>query len=110
MAIYRMLRTGGPDSDHGGLWHTYLTTSGTSDTYLLPEQKIYALGASITTTSGAGSLQFSMDSEARVRAGTATFSAWDGTADINFAVTAFKLVATSGLIGSLVAVKTDLAS
>lgn len=56
MAIYKMMRTGGPDSDRAGVWHTYLTTSGTSDTYKLPELKIYALGASITTTSGAGSL------------------------------------------------------
>jgi len=110
MAIKRMARTGMPNSDRAALWHTYLTTSGTSDIFKLPELKVYALGASITTTSGAGALQFTMDSESRIDDSSATYSAWDGTADINFAVTGFKLVATSGIISAIVCVKTEFGS
>lgn len=51
-----------------------------------------------------------MDSEVKIDAGEAIYTAWDGTADINLAATGFKLVATSGLLIAMVCVKTEYAS
>lgn len=110
MAVYKMRRTRTDDTNSGGWWHTYLTTSGTSDTYEMPIQPVICIGASVTTTSGAGNLQFSIDSEEKLNDGSAVFASWDGVADINTAVTGFRLVATSGLLTAAVAVKTTQAS
>lgn len=110
MATVRMSRTKTDDTNGGGWWHAYITTSGTSSIYELPEQPILSLASNIVTTSGAGALWFSIDSPSKLGDGTATFEAWDGIAKVNLGVTGFKVVATSGVITATVAVKTSLAS
>lgn len=110
MAVKKFLRTTTNDNGNGAIWHAYITTSGTSDIYEVPEEPIISVGAYVVTTSGAGMLYFSMDSVTKLGDGSAVFEAWDGVAGINPAITGVKLVATSGIMTGMVSVKTFYAS
>ena len=107
MASIKMARTKMGVVNKGGWFHSYVTTSETSEIYELPVQPVIAIAASIT---GSGILGFSIDDPIKLNDGTASFSTWDGSAAINLAVTGFQLTATAGIVEALVCVKTTHAS
>lgn len=90
-----------------GSYFYAVPASGVSSDYILPIQPILAVGARIT---GSGTLAFTMDSEAKIMAGTASFANWDGVAEINLAVTGFHFTYLTGTDSATVTVKTFYAS
>jgi len=111
MAVVNMTRVRMDDSD-GGAWYINAATvadTGDSNTFVLPVRPITGnIGAELTG-GGAGTLQFTFGTPAEIAAGTATFTAWNGTDLINTAVTAWKVVSTGGSKTGRVVVKTTLA-
>ena len=109
MAILNMIRTGYDNaSANGAVFHTKIElTSGESDVYLVPLNRMYAIGA----TQDAGVvLNFSIDSEDTIRNDSANviWVAWDGLSGINLAITAFKATWSAGTPVATVTIKTEL--
>lgn len=107
MALYDMTLMDMDNSNNSGWFNIKIVTSGTSPTYRLPIQPMYAIG---TTVSGTGYIEFSVSSLADLAADSGIFQPWDGVAQINPAVTGFRVTSTSGLVTANVTVKAFHAS
>lgn len=107
MALRKMTMIAADNENSGGWFNVYIATEGVSDVYQLPIQPMYAIG---TTISGNGYLDFSVSSITELEADRGIFQVWDGVAQINPAVTGFRVVSTSGLVTANVTVKTTHAS
>jgi hypothetical protein len=97
------------DRSETGNFAWYLTeltlVSGTySDIYRIPIRAITDIGAHIT---GSGYLEFSLSSLDALNANTATFAQWDGVAQINPAVTGFRMSRSAGTVVGGIIVKTQ---
>jgi hypothetical protein len=103
--LYNMNMVAIGDVDYGKWFSNTLTlTSGTySDVWLLPKIPILSIGLSIT---GSGSWDFSINSPLILEAGNGVFSRWDGVAQVNHAVTGFRLVRDAGTVVGTMTVKT----
>ena len=90
----------------GAVYHQNLTlTDGEfSDTITLPPQNVTSLAA---YQDGDGNLQFTIDSCSSIEAETAVWYDWDGIANINLAVTGFRLKRTSGTVTAHRTVRTS---
>ena len=106
MAIVSMARVLSDGQDRGSWYITNLTMASgmVSDIYQLPSSEIYAIGATISGTNA--KLAFSLNAPSVLAAGTALFTDWNGSADINPAVTAFKMTTTTASGFGTVTVKT----
>jgi hypothetical protein len=103
--LYDMNRVAIGEVDYGKWFSNILTlTSGTySDIWLLPETPVLSIGLSVT---GSGSWDFSISPPAILEAGSGIFSRWDGVAQVNPAVTGFRLIRDAGTVTGTVTVKT----
>lgn len=107
MATSRLVLVDHDTTNAGAWYHVAVTTSGISPTYRMPVQPILNIGTSI---SGLGYLDFSISSPIMLETDTALFERWDGIAQINPAVTGFRVVSISGLVTANVMLKTLHAS
>lgn len=110
MAILNMIRRYSDGQDRGSWYNTRITQASgmVSDTYILPVSQVYAVGATISGTNA--KLAFSLNSVDDVTAGSGLFIDWDGSAQINLAVTAFKMTTTTASGFGNVTVKTASAN
>jgi hypothetical protein len=98
------------DTDSGGVFHTkFVATSGTDYTtpYLLPLQPI---GNIVMFMVGDGKLDFTASSYTDIETENAVWYSWDGIAEVNPGVTAFKCKRLTGDVTIGVTVKTLYAS
>lgn len=108
MALLPMERVRlGEHNDRGEWYNTTvsLAAPGTSDYYLLPVRPVLNNIGVELTGAGTGVIEFTFATEAELVADTATWTAWNGTAVINPAVTAWRLRSTLGAKTARVMVK-----
>jgi len=104
MAIKDMIRTERSTGEAGAIYSTKLElSSGISDIYLLPEQKIYAVG--IITENGI--LYFTIDSPDIIEKTEETWLEWEESTQVNFAITAFKFAHSIETAKCTITVKTE---
>jgi hypothetical protein len=106
MTIRNMVRQYSDGQDRGSWYNARITQASgiVSDTYMLPVAQVYAIGATISGTNA--KLAFSLNSLTDVTVGSGLFIDWDGSAQINLAVTAFKMTTTTASGFGNVMVKT----
>lgn len=94
------------DGSSRWMWATQTISGGTyGDIYKCPFECIYAIGAVVT---GSGSWEFAIDPIENLES-SATWSRWNGTSDINKAITGFRLVRDSGTVVGKIMIKTTYA-
>jgi hypothetical protein len=74
-------------------------TTAVSDDYKLPIGVRKAIGCRI---SGTGTIAFTFDDHATIDAGTAVWADWDGTSQVNLAVTGFRVTRSAGTVAAFV--------
>lgn len=77
MPIKSMTLSSGGAENTGPWTHEEEISAGTSSWIIVPRIAKSVLVALYPVTSGAGTVQYTLDSESRVKAGTATAKAWD---------------------------------
>lgn len=94
------------NSNSGAIYHEkiVLADSEVSDVYLFPTYRIYDIAVNLD---GDGILEVTNSSPKNVKAGNATWAAWEDGFIINKAVTAFKVTSTSGEVTLEITAKTD---
>lgn len=95
------------DGQTAGSWYNTKLTQASgivSDIYMVPAAQVYAVGATISGTNA--KLAFSLNAPDTITAGSGLFIDWDGSAQINLAVTAFRMTTTTASGFGNVTVKT----
>jgi len=108
MAVVEMTRVRLGESNDRGEWYSNVATladTGISDYFLFPVRPVLNNVGVEVVGAGIGSVQFTFATPAELEANTATWTAWDGTALVNPACTAWRLVSTSGVTSALVMIK-----
>lgn len=80
--------------------------TGATDSAIFTADANGVRGGTYSFAGGTGAIQFSQSSHARLKAGTATFTAWNNTDAIPIATTGWKAVSSAGVATGYVIVKT----